>query len=120
MTGRCDARKIESRIDIARKRRRSPLQSTVGGSVYALEDAVGGFADAVDAPDSLGTPGAVQVADSSRRTDTLVSDVQRADERERGSMEAVPRVVDGDAIPAFVESVANQDEGETRKGHPRN
>lgn len=83
------------------------------------DEATGPAADAADAPDSLGAAGSVQAISPAGR-DELAGDIERADEREPGSMEATAHPNGGGGMPGLVESQAREGEGDVATGDPWN
>jgi len=81
------------------------------------DEVVGAAADAPDAPDSVGAAGPVEAVAPARR-DEHAGDVERADEREPGSMQAVAHPDEGGDTPGFVESQAGAGEGGACQGDP--
>jgi hypothetical protein len=80
---------------------------------------IGPAGDAADAPDSLDAAGPVEAVSPAGRG-RLAGDIERADEREPGSMEAVAHPDGGGGIPGFVESQAREGEGDASSGDPWN
>jgi hypothetical protein len=80
---------------------------------------MGSVADAADAPDSLDAIGPVQAVAPAAR-DALASDMERADEHEPGSIEAVAHADAGGGIAGFVEPQAREGEGDASTGDPWN
>jgi hypothetical protein len=85
----------------------------------ASDEAVGPAADATDAPDSLDVAGPVQAVTPAAR-DALAGDIERADEHEPGSIEAVAHADAGGGIAGFVEPQAREGEGDASTGDPWN
>jgi hypothetical protein len=81
------------------------------------DEPTGVAADAADVPDSLGAAEPIQ-AISPAGHDEFASDVERADRRELGSVEALQHPAGSGGIPGFVESQALADEGDASRGDP--
>jgi len=83
------------------------------------DDALGPAVDAADAPDSVDMAGPIQgVAPAGR--DALASDIERTDEQEPGSIEAVAQADGGGGMPGFVEPQAREGDGNASTGDPWN
>jgi len=74
------------------------------------DEGIGAAADAPDAPDSVGAAGPIEAVAPARR-DEHGGDVERADEREPGSMQAVAHPDEVSGTPGFVEPQAGAGEG---------
>ena len=81
------------------------------------DEAIGAGADAPDAPDSVGAAGPVDAVVPAR-CDEHAGDVERADEREPGSMPAVVQPDEDGGIPGFVEPQTAAEACDAPKGDP--